>query len=35
MGELYETDIEEIGWYGVIWIDVVGDRDKWRPFVAG
>ena len=25
--------IEEIGWDGVVWIDVAGDRDKWRAFV--
>jgi hypothetical protein len=32
-GELYETDTEEIGWDGVVCIDVAGERDKWRAFV--
>jgi len=32
VGELYETDNEEIGWDGVVWIDVAGDRDKVAGF---
>jgi hypothetical protein len=33
MGELYETDIEEIRWDDVVWIDVAEDWDKWRNIV--
>jgi hypothetical protein len=25
--------LEEIGWDGIDWIDLAGDRDQWRVFV--
>jgi hypothetical protein len=27
------TDLGEIGWVGVDWIDLVQDRNKWRALV--
>jgi hypothetical protein len=26
-------DLSEIGWYGMVWIDLAQDRDQWRAFV--
>jgi hypothetical protein len=26
-------DFREIGWDGMVWIDVAPDRDEWRAFV--
>jgi hypothetical protein len=28
-----KTDLREIGWDGVDWIDTAQDRDKWRALV--
>jgi hypothetical protein len=28
-----KTDLIEIGWDGVDWIDLAQDRDKWRALV--
>jgi hypothetical protein len=28
-----ETDLREIGWDGVDWIDMAQDRDQWRALV--
>jgi hypothetical protein len=28
-----KTDLREIGWDGMNWIDLVQDRDKWRALV--
>jgi hypothetical protein len=28
-----KTDLREIGWYDMDWIDLVQDRDQWRAFV--
>jgi hypothetical protein len=27
------TDLAEVGWGDVIWIDLVQDRDRWRDLV--
>jgi hypothetical protein len=29
-----KMDIEEIGWYGVDWIDMAQDREQWRVIVS-
>jgi hypothetical protein len=26
-------DLEELGWGGVVWIDLAQDRDEWRALV--
>jgi hypothetical protein len=26
-------DLREIGWGGMVWIDLAKDRDKWRALV--
>jgi hypothetical protein len=26
-------DLGEIGWGGIVWIDLVEDRDQWRALV--
>jgi hypothetical protein len=28
-----ETDLREIGWGGMDWIDLAQDRDQWRALV--
>jgi hypothetical protein len=28
-----KTDLREIGWDGMDWIDLAQDRDKWRALV--
>jgi hypothetical protein len=28
-----KMDLKEIGWDGVIWIDMAQDRDQWRTLV--
>jgi hypothetical protein len=28
-----KTDIKEIGWDGVDWVDLAQDRDQWRALV--
>jgi hypothetical protein len=28
-----KTDVREIGWDGMDWIDLAQDRDKWRALV--
>jgi hypothetical protein len=28
-----KTDLREIGWESMAWIDVVQDRDQWRALV--
>jgi hypothetical protein len=28
-----KTDVREIGWVGVDWINMVQDRDQWRALV--
>jgi hypothetical protein len=28
-----KMDLREIGWDGVIWIDMAQDRDQWRALV--
>jgi hypothetical protein len=28
-----ETDLTEIGWGGMDWIDMAQDRDQWRSLV--
>jgi hypothetical protein len=28
-----KTDLREIGWNGMDWIDLAEDRDQWRVFV--
>jgi hypothetical protein len=28
-----KMDLREIGWYGMDWIDLVQDRDRWRALV--
>jgi hypothetical protein len=28
-----KTDVREIGWGGINWIDLVQDRDQWRALV--
>jgi hypothetical protein len=28
-----KTDIREIGWDGMVWIDLAQDRDQWRALV--
>jgi hypothetical protein len=28
-----KTDLREIGWDGVDWIDLAQDRDQWRALV--
>jgi hypothetical protein len=28
-----KMDLREIGWYGMDWIDLAQDRDKWRALV--
>jgi hypothetical protein len=28
-----KTDLREIGWDGMDWIDLVLDRDQWRALV--
>jgi hypothetical protein len=28
-----KTDLREIGWDGMGWIDLAGDRDQWRALV--
>jgi hypothetical protein len=28
-----KTDISEIGWGGMDWIDLAQDRDQWRAFM--
>jgi hypothetical protein len=28
-----ETDLWEIGWDGMDWIDLIQDRDQWRALV--
>jgi hypothetical protein len=29
-----KTDLREVGWGGIDWIDLVQDRDKWRVLVC-
>jgi hypothetical protein len=31
--EVIGTDLGEIGWGGMHWIDLAQNRDKWRAFV--
>jgi hypothetical protein len=28
-----KTDLREIGWYHIDWIDLAQDRDQWRALV--
>jgi hypothetical protein len=28
-----KMDLREIGWYGVKWLDLAQDRDKWKALV--
>jgi hypothetical protein len=28
-----KMDFQEVGWYGVAWIDMAQDRDRWRALV--
>jgi hypothetical protein len=28
-----KMDLREIGWDGMVWIDVAQDRDQWRALV--
>jgi hypothetical protein len=28
-GTILKTDLKEIGWEGIHWIDLAQDRDKW------
>jgi hypothetical protein len=28
-----KTDLREIGWNAMDWIDLVWDRDQWRAFM--
>jgi hypothetical protein len=27
-------DLREMGWGGILWIDLVRDRDQWRALVT-
>jgi hypothetical protein len=29
-----KTDLQEVGWEGVDWIDMAQDRDRWRALVT-
>jgi hypothetical protein len=29
-----KMDLREVGWWGVDWIDLVQDRDRWRAVVS-
>jgi hypothetical protein len=29
-----QTDLKEIRWYGVRWVDMAQDRDRWRTLVV-
>jgi hypothetical protein len=31
--ELHKTDLKEIGWDGMDWIDLAQDKDQWRALV--
>jgi hypothetical protein len=31
--ENIKMDLREIGWDGVVWIDLAQDRDQWRALV--
>jgi hypothetical protein len=33
-GRIILTDLREIGWGGVDWIDLTVDREQWRAFVT-
>jgi hypothetical protein len=28
-----KMNLREIGWDGVVWVDMAQDRDQWRPLV--
>jgi hypothetical protein len=31
--DIIKTDLREIGWDGMDWIDLAQDRDRWRALV--
>jgi hypothetical protein len=28
-----KTELQEVGWHGMAWIDMAQDRDRWRAVV--